>query len=43
MDLKRVAFGALDLGMLKAGKYRYLENGEYEKLRDFLKVNNIYY
>ncbi|EPN1371787.1 pseudouridine synthase, partial [Campylobacter coli] len=27
----------------KAGKYRYLENGEYEKLRDFLKVNNIYY
>ncbi len=43
MDLKRVAFGALDLGMLKAGKHRYLENGEYEKLRDFLKVNNIYY
>ncbi|MFG5142371.1 rRNA pseudouridine synthase, partial [Campylobacter lari] len=43
MDLKRVAFGALDLGMLKAGKYRYLENGEYEKLRDFLKTNNIKY
>ncbi|MBF7044629.1 pseudouridine synthase, partial [Campylobacter volucris] len=30
MDLKRVAFGALDLGVLKAGKYRYLENGEYD-------------
>ncbi|EAJ5681652.1 rRNA pseudouridine synthase [Campylobacter lari] len=43
MDLKRVAFGVLDLGMLKAGKYRYLENGEYEKLRDFLKTNNIRY
>ncbi|KRS69885.1 pseudouridine synthase [Campylobacter coli] len=43
MDLKRVAFGALDLGMLKAGKHRYLENGEYEKLRDFLKFNGIRY
>ncbi|MBF7049791.1 rRNA pseudouridine synthase [Campylobacter volucris] len=43
MDLKRVAFGALDLGVLKAGKYRYLENGEYDKLRDFLKFNNIKY
>ncbi|ELF2320257.1 rRNA pseudouridine synthase [Campylobacter lari] len=43
MDLKRVAFGALDLGMLKAGKYRYLENDEYEKLRDFLKINDIRY
>ncbi|OCX42946.1 pseudouridine synthase [Campylobacter ornithocola] len=43
MDLKRVAFGALDLGMLKAGKYRYLENSEYEKLRDFLKTNDVKY
>lgn len=43
MDLKRVTFGALDLGVLKAGKYRYLENGEYDKLRDFLKFNNIKY
>lgn len=43
MDLKRVAFGVLDLGVLKAGKYRFLEKGEYEKLRDFLKFNNIKY
>lgn len=41
MDLKRVAFGIVELGMLKAGKYRYLERVEYEKLRDFLKVNRI--
>ncbi|KAA6224592.1 MULTISPECIES: pseudouridine synthase [unclassified Campylobacter] len=43
MDLKRVAFGVLELGMLKPGKYRFLENNEYEKLRDFLRVNNIKY
>lgn len=43
MDLKRVSFGIIDLGMLKEGKYRYLENGEYDKLRDFLKTNNIRY
>ncbi|MBM0637694.1 rRNA pseudouridine synthase [Campylobacter sp. VicNov18] len=43
MDLKRVAFGALDLGVLKPGKHRYLESGEYEKLRDFLKANQIRY
>ncbi|MCR2062327.1 pseudouridine synthase [Campylobacter helveticus] len=43
MDLKRVAFGILELGILKAGKYRYLERGEYEKLRDFLKTNGIRY
>ena len=43
MDLKRVSFGRVDLGMLKPGKWRYFENGEYEALRDFLKVNNIRY
>ncbi|MCZ0771750.1 rRNA pseudouridine synthase [Campylobacter hepaticus] len=43
MDLKRVAFGVLELGLSKAGKYRYLENAEYEKLRDFLKSNQIRY
>lgn len=41
MDLKRVAFGIVELDMLKVGKYRYLEKAEYEKLRDFLKVNGI--
>ncbi len=41
MDLKRVAFGIVELNALKPGKYRYLEKGEYEKLRDFLKVNSI--
>ena len=43
MDLKRVSFGRVDLGMLKPGKWRYFENGEYEALRDFLKVNNVRY
>ncbi|WP_270981431.1 pseudouridine synthase [Campylobacter helveticus] len=43
MDLKRVAFGIVELGMLKVGKYRFLERGEYEKLRDFLKTNGIRY
>lgn len=43
VDLKRVAFGVLDLGVLKPGKYRYLTSGEYEKLRDFLKQENIRY
>lgn len=43
MDLKRVGFGAIDLGVLKAGKFRYLQNSEYEKLRDFLKINAIRY
>ncbi|TQR30601.1 rRNA pseudouridine synthase [Campylobacter sp. MIT 99-7217] len=43
VELKRVAFGVLELGMLKPGKYRFLEKGEYEKLRDFLKTNAVYY
>ncbi|MCX2683517.1 pseudouridine synthase [Campylobacter sp. MIT 21-1685] len=43
MDLKRVGFGILNLGMLKAGKYRYLEKGEYDKLKDFLAKNAIRY
>ncbi|ARJ57424.1 pseudouridine synthase [Campylobacter cuniculorum] len=41
MDLKRVAFGIVELDMLRAGKYRYLEKTEYEKLRDFLRINAI--
>ena len=43
MDLKRVAFGVLELGVLKPGKFRFLEKNEYEKLRDFLKTNSVYY
>jgi len=43
VELKRVAFGALDLGTLKQGKFRYLSSGEYDKLRDFLKLNEIRY
>lgn len=43
VELKRVGFGALDLGVLKPGKFRYLTSGEYDKLRDFLKVNKIRY
>lgn len=43
MDLKRVSFGIIDLGMLKESKWRYFTNSEYEELRGFLKENNIKY
>ena len=43
MDLKRVGFGALALGALKERKFRYLTKGEYDKLRDFLKINGVRY
>lgn len=43
MDLKRVSFGRVELGMLKEGKWRYFTSSEYDDLRDFLKLNKIYY
>lgn len=43
IDLKRVSFGIIDLGMLKESKWRYFTNSEYEELRGFLKENNIKY
>lgn len=43
MDLKRVSFGSVSLDNLKEGKWRYFTSSEYDKLRDFLKVNNIRY
>ncbi|AQW82071.1 23S rRNA pseudouridine 2605 synthase [Campylobacter pinnipediorum subsp. pinnipediorum] len=43
VDLKRVSFGRVELGMLKDGKWRYFENREYEDLRDFLKQNGVRY
>ena len=43
MDLKRVSFGRVDLGMLKSGKWRYLSTQEYDDLRDFLKENRVHY
>ncbi len=36
VDLKRVSYGIVDLGMLKLGKTRYLEPSEYRALRDYL-------
>lgn len=36
VDLKRVSYGIIDLGMLKLGKTRYLEANEYKALRDYL-------
>jgi len=36
VDLKRVSYGIVDLGMLKLGKTRYLEPNEYKALRDYL-------
>lgn len=43
MDLKRVSFGRVELGMLKEGKWRYLSAAEYSDLRDFLKTNGVKY
>ena len=43
MDLKRVSFGRVGLGMLKSGKWRYLSTQEYDDLRDFLKENRVHY
>ncbi|ASM39359.1 rRNA pseudouridine synthase [Campylobacter sp. RM12327] len=43
MDLKRVSYGIIELGMLKEGKWRYFTNSEYDDLRDFLKQNKVYY
>lgn len=37
VDLKRVSYGIVDLGMLKPGKTKYLEPNEYKALRDYLK------
>lgn len=36
LDLKRVSYGIVDLGMLKPGKVRFLEAREYAALRDYL-------
>ena len=35
MDLKRVSFGRVDLGMLKSGKWRYLSTQEYDDFARF--------
>ncbi|WP_172658222.1 pseudouridine synthase [Campylobacter blaseri] len=43
VDLKRVSFGRVDLGMLKPGKWRYLTNSEYDDLRNFMETNNVRY
>ncbi len=43
VELKRVSYGSVDLGVLKPGKHRFLSNTEYEDLRDFLKQNKVYY
>lgn len=43
VDLKRVSFGRIDLGVLKPGKWRYLTNSEYDDLRDFMQENSVRY
>lgn len=43
VELKRVSFGRVDLGMLKDGKWRYFSTSEYDDLRDFLQSNKIRY
>lgn len=37
VDLKRVSYGKIDLGMLKPGKQRFLDANEYAALRDYLE------
>ena len=37
MDLKRVSYGKIDLGMLKPGKHRFFTGNEYSALRDYLE------
>lgn len=43
VELKRVSFGRVDLGMLKPGKSRFLTSGEYDDLRSFLKESGVRY
>ena len=43
VELKRVGYGGIELGMLKEGKYRFLENSEYENLRKYLKEIGVRY
>lgn len=37
VDLKRVSYGKIDLGMLKPGKHRFFDAKEYTALRDYLE------
>jgi 23S rRNA pseudouridine2605 synthase len=37
VDLKRVSYGKIDLGMLKPGKHRFFTGSEYSALRDYLE------
>ena len=37
VQLKRLEFGGVELGMLKDGKHRFLTTNEYENLRKYLK------
>jgi len=43
VELKRVAFGRVELDALKEGKWRYFSRSEYDDLRDFLKANGVRY
>lgn len=43
VELKRVAFGVLELSSLKPGKHRFLNNNEYERLREYLKEKKVFY
>ncbi len=37
VDLKRLAYGGIELNNLPVGKTRYLTRGEYANLREFIK------
>lgn len=43
VELKRVAFGVLELSSLKPGKHRFLTQNEYERLREYLKDKRVFY
>jgi 23S rRNA pseudouridine2605 synthase len=40
LDLKRVAYGSIELNNLPTGKTRYLTHKEYDRLRAFLKTSS---
>ncbi len=41
VELKRTAFGRMNLGTLGEGKWRFFTASEYEDLRDFLQVSKV--
>jgi 23S rRNA pseudouridine2605 synthase len=41
VDLKRVAYGGIELNNLPSGKYRFFSKKEYEELKQFIKESSV--